>query len=106
MLERDSLASAALFEHRFWLQILGDHARFIYFALSDNETEELGRAHNFIDIFDSLLHQARRDPNTVDLNGLNRTAWQYALQLREFKLHLLRRHLTGRIQIHLPPSFL
>jgi hypothetical protein len=31
----------ALFEHRFWLQILGDHARFILNALSPKEKKIL-----------------------------------------------------------------
>ena len=45
----------ALFEHRFWLQILGDHSRFILNALSPTETKEIQIAENFIPIFDQLL---------------------------------------------------
>lgn len=36
--------SAALLEHRFWLQILGDHARFLYHSLSPSEKGEIERA--------------------------------------------------------------
>jgi hypothetical protein len=32
---------AALFEHRFWLQILGDHARFIFNAKAKNSSSIL-----------------------------------------------------------------
>lgn len=35
----------ALFEHRFWLQVLGDHARFIFDTLSPQETEEIRKVH-------------------------------------------------------------
>lgn len=34
------------------------------------------------------------------------TAFQCAKELREFKLHLLSRHLMDQIDIHLPPTFL
>lgn len=30
----DVFEKTAVFEHRFWLQILGDHARFIFNSLS------------------------------------------------------------------------
>ena len=48
-----------LFEHRFWLQILGDHARFIYNALAPVELKDIAIAHSFINQYDQLLGQAR-----------------------------------------------
>jgi hypothetical protein len=38
----------ALFEHRFWLQVLGDHSRFILYALSPKESSEIQTAEQFI----------------------------------------------------------
>jgi hypothetical protein len=98
---------AALFEHRFWLQILGDHARFILTNLSPRETEEVDRAQQFMAEYDTLLEAARRDDlASSQLDALNRMALQQTSALREFKLHLLRRHLTEKIEFWLPPSFL
>lgn len=34
----------ARFEHRFWLQILGDHSRFIYEALAPVQKVEIDKA--------------------------------------------------------------
>ena len=34
----------ALFENRFWLQIMGDHSRFIYYSLAPNETAHIHKA--------------------------------------------------------------
>ncbi|PQP91160.1 DUF2935 domain-containing protein, partial [Paenibacillus sp. AR247] len=52
----------ALFEHRFWLQILGDHARFIYNALASKEVKDVQTAASFVQWFDRLLGQARSFP--------------------------------------------
>ena len=32
---------SGLFEHRFWLQIMGDHARFIFYSLAPSETKQI-----------------------------------------------------------------
>jgi len=97
---------AALYEHRFWLQILGDHARFIFNALSPRETNEIQRANSFIQLFDELLMEARRELSADALALLNQEAARSANEIREFKLHLLRRELVGEIAIELPPTFL
>ncbi|WCK54443.1 DUF2935 domain-containing protein [Aneurinibacillus sp. Ricciae_BoGa-3] len=97
----------ALFEHRFWLQILGDHARFIQLTLAVKEQQEIAKAAYFIQIFDNLLSAARQlpaDDQALDL--LTRQAYAQACQLRAFKLHLLSRHLIGKIDIQLPPTFM
>lgn len=94
---------AAAFEHQFWLQVLGDHARFILDALSVNEKEDIEKAKEFREIFDTLLKKAREQTNFV---SLTLEAEEYAKELREFKLSLIKRHLVGKIKIHLPPSFL
>ncbi len=92
----------ARFEHRFWLQILGDHSRFIHEALAPVQKAEIEAAANFIQIFDTLLEQA----NFTDLQPLTVRAEQEAKKLREFKFELIRKHLIGKIKIHLSPSFL
>jgi hypothetical protein len=58
----------AIFEHRFWLHVLGDHARFILDAMSPREKEEIRSAESFITAFDSLLTQSRQITSAEDVN--------------------------------------
>ncbi|SDN71417.1 protein of unknown function [Paenibacillus sp. yr247] len=101
-----SLEAATLFELRFWLQILGDHARFIHGSLTADEREELTRAEMFIQSFDSMLESVRAESTVYSIYELNKAAFQKGQELRFFKLHLLKRHLSGKIKINLPPTFL
>lgn len=94
-----------LFEHRFWLQILGDHSRFIFNSLSPVENADIQKARRFMELFDQLLCQARAANSRDQLNELTGYAFEYAKKLRCFKLELLRRHLVGEINISLPPTF-
>lgn len=96
----------ALFEHLFWLQILGDHARFLFNDLSPKETSEVETARSFIMIFDALLAEARNTGNISQLNALTQEAFGQANALRDFKLHLLKRQLLDKIALHDPPTFL
>ncbi|ABR50729.1 conserved hypothetical protein [Alkaliphilus metalliredigens QYMF] len=98
--------NVALFEHQFWLQVLGDHARFILNALSPEEREEIQRAQYFIHIFDQLLEESRKSPRGSALSKLTDQAYGCAQEIRTFKLHLIKRHLVGKIEIGLPPTFL
>jgi hypothetical protein len=98
----DVFERTARFEHRFWLQILGDHSRFIYEALAPVQIEEIEKAANFIQVFDSLLEHA----NSSDLMQLTAQVETEVLKLREFKFELIRKHLIGKIKIHLSPTFI
>ncbi|GIP37059.1 hypothetical protein J31TS4_03390 [Paenibacillus sp. J31TS4] len=98
--------AGALFELRFWLQILGDHARFIRDGLASGETEEVSRAQQFIQAFDQLLDSARQNLDGAGIAALLQVVNPWTSQLRTYKLHLLRRSLTGKIVIHLSPTFL
>lgn len=105
-MERKSFEAAALYEQRFWLQVMGDHARFIKGALAADEREEIQRAECFVIAFDQLLEQARRSLNSQDLLGLSQTAYQKGLEIRAFKLHLLERLLQHNIKFKLPTTFI
>jgi hypothetical protein len=104
-LESFHLADTALFEHRFWLQIMGDHSRFIFFSLAPTESEYLLTAQEFIILFDQLLEQAHKQLTGTELEELNRKAYEATYRLREFKLELLSMSLTSDLKSHLPPSF-
>lgn len=92
----------ARFEHSFWLQILGDHSRFILEALAPAEKDSIQRAEELIRNFDLLLGKVQsEDPFKLSEMAENETK-----KLREFKLRILKRHLAGKIKIYLSPSFL
>lgn len=97
---------SALFEHRFWLQILGDHSRFLFNTLSPKETADIQTAQRFIREFDHLLQQAQTIQSDHALQALNQQAYTFATQLHEFKLNILQRLLVGKITIGLTPTFI
>jgi hypothetical protein len=95
-----------LFEHRFWLQIMGDHGRIILNSLAPAETADIQRVQAFIRTFDQLLGQARSASANTNLTGLNREAFAQTAALRAFKLDMLARLLVGNIQMMLTPTFI
>ncbi|WP_243428256.1 DUF2935 domain-containing protein [Clostridium rhizosphaerae] len=94
------------FEHRFWLQILGDHARFILNTLSPNEMEKIERTKTFINTFDRYLDKARENLTGPALDALTEEAFRLTKKFRIFKLEILKEHLVGKVEINLPPTFI
>ncbi|MGM1048861.1 MAG: DUF2935 domain-containing protein [Bacillota bacterium] len=101
-----SFENGALFELRFWMQVLGDHARFIRDGLAPGEAAEISTAQQFVQGFDKLLDSARQDLNREGIAVLLQSVNPWTSQLRTFKLHLLQRSLTGNISVHLSQTFL
>ncbi|KGR87387.1 hypothetical protein CD32_03555 [Lysinibacillus odysseyi 34hs-1 = NBRC 100172] len=95
----------AMFEHQFWLQVLADHSRFIHDSLYPSQKEDIAKADGFIKHFDQLLKQVKTldDQTAVTFSEAVETEVK---QLKEFKLSIIRRHLTGEMKIHLTPSFI
>ncbi|NEU31603.1 DUF2935 domain-containing protein [bacterium LRH843] len=97
---------SALYEHRFWLQVLGDHSRFIRNGLAPTEKEFIQTATNFIAIFDELLQISRQNNlSPSSIQTITEQANKQAEAIRSFKLALLREHLVGKITISLSPTF-
>jgi hypothetical protein len=94
-----------LHEHRFWLQILGDHSRFIFFSLAPTESTYLSTAQEFIILFDNLLDESRKQLSDTELSCLNQQAYDAAIRLREFKLELLAMSITSDLKSHISSSF-
>ncbi|SEN58723.1 protein of unknown function [Mesobacillus persicus] len=94
--------SAAKFEHRFWLQVLGDHGRFIRDALAPSEKKEIDMATYFIYTFDRLLQSV----DTTDLVQLSKKADEEAKKIRAFKLELIEKMLLGKVTIQFTASFI
>ncbi|WP_228551147.1 DUF2935 domain-containing protein [Sporosarcina cascadiensis] len=101
-----SLHEETTFELRFWLQILGDHGRFIHDSLAPSEVENIKAASKFIKLFDYLLASARQNLDKSSLLTLVREAKEGSEEIREFKLLLIEQHLVGEIKISLSPSFI
>lgn len=97
---------STLMEHQFWIQIMGDHARFMFFSLSPNEVEHLQRSQDFIISFDNTLEQINQSTNKEELELITKQAYLLILQFREYKLFLLSESLTANIRIHLNPSLI
>lgn len=96
----------ALFELHFWLQILGDHGRFIHDSLAPSETEKIKTAHYFITQFDQLLATSKESLNEEELLDLLGKSLAASEEIRSFKLVLIKEHLVGKIKISLPPTFI
>jgi len=105
-LKFNSIEEIALFEHRFWLQILGDHSRFILNSLSPKEVSLIQQTNRFINLFDDLLEKSRQPLSEEDFASLNQQAYAAAMKIREFKLSIINRQITGKITISLPPTFI
>lgn len=96
----------SIFELQFWLQILGDHGRFIHDALAPGERNKIGLAGYFAQVFDELLDQSRMQLNDQQLYELMKQSLSFAEEIRRFKLELIRDHLSEDIKIGLPPTFI
>ncbi|GAA0325888.1 DUF2935 domain-containing protein [Bacillus carboniphilus] len=100
-----SFEESAIFEHAFWLQVLGDHARFILDSLPTKQKEDVELATYFRQQYDQLLGAIRSQPD-VNINEVTTYAEQITHKFRDFKLSIIRRHVSGNITIHLPPTFI
>ncbi|GAA4876981.1 DUF2935 domain-containing protein [Paenibacillus vulneris] len=96
----------AVFEHQFWLQILGDHSRFIHSTLSSSESKDIEQSGQFIRQFDTLLERSRGPLDQAQLSELNHAAYQATIRLRAYKLNLLERNLLKSVKMNLTPTFL
>ncbi|MBM7693446.1 hypothetical protein JOC77_002886 [Peribacillus deserti] len=95
----------AVFEHTFWLQVLGDHSRFILDSLAPKEKEDIEKADFFKKRYDELLGMAKGLGNE-QVVPFTKMAKELTLSFREFKLSIIRRHVLARISIHLTPTFI
>lgn len=100
------MTQSALYEHRFWLQILGDHARFILNALSPKEVKDAETADAFINAYDTLLQQARNTATDAETGSLSNQAQHLTIDFRKYKLDLLNRAILGKLKIALTPTFI
>ena len=96
--------SDPLYEHRFWLQILGDHCRFILPHFPQGK-RDIATAESLMARFDIFARESRRPDASTFIEKLTKDAYKATYELREFKLKLLERQLAGKIDFLLTPSF-
>ncbi|MFE7083599.1 DUF2935 domain-containing protein [Priestia megaterium] len=94
----------AVFEHSFWIRVLKDHSQFILDALGEKEQDDIQMAKTFVETFTFLLKELSNKPNS--LIEFTAKVKEQTLALRDFKLSLLRKHLTTTFTLHLTPTFL
>ena len=102
----NSIKEVTLFEHNFWLQVLGDDSRFIFNSLSPKETYFIKQASRFINLFDDLLQESRKTISDEILHKLNYKAYSAAMEIRELKLTILSKQIEDKIDINLSPTFI
>lgn len=95
-----------MYELHFWLQILGDHARFIHDSLAPSEKKKIEAASSFIKRFDQLLEISKNNLTNEDIITLVQKSKVASEKIRAFKLWIIKDHLVGEIKISLPPSFI
>lgn len=105
-MESDNYNEFAASQHRFWLQILGAHSRFILSAAPPSQPEIANEANYFKEIFDTLLDRSWKNLSDEDLKDLNTQSLDAVCKLRVFKLNILSSQLTEKIKFNLSPTFL
>lgn len=100
------LNDSVLSEHKFWLQILGDYARFLSESLQNDENQANQSANDFIHLFDHLLEDlhVQSDGNTHLI--IHEKAYDAAYRFYESNLSLLNLTLSKRSKTLLLPSSL
>ncbi|WP_066173315.1 DUF2935 domain-containing protein [Bacillus marinisedimentorum] len=101
----DTFVRKAVFEHRFWLQVLGDHCRFIFQSLGPAETDEIEQAQTLMEEFDSLYQKIDRARSIGQVNDVTKAAVREAGKLYSYKRELLKKQLLKEITFHLSPTF-
>jgi hypothetical protein len=98
-------------EHRFWLEILEDHAYFIRDFLSSTEAKWVEAAKAYISAFSNLRRELRKiasdkDVNSPDMIEFSQRAMQIANGYYQFEGHLQRLRIENKINLNLTPSYL
>ncbi len=91
------------FENRYWLQILGDHLRFIEMALAPKEKELIERTVSLKKITDQLLDEARQSKK-YKKDKIEKII-PVVQSIKELKADILERSLLGKVDVCLPSTF-
>lgn len=90
-------------ENRFWLQIMGDNARIILFAVPPVEARTR-QSTALIRRFDELNTKARQNLTSQEQSQLNQDALSTAWDMRNLVLDILKKQMTQNYTILLKPE--
>lgn len=91
-------------EVEFWTRIMRDHSEFQYNNLAPSETEAIGIAQYFMNLFEALHFEVMANQISVsELISHNKTA---VTQFIDFKRFLLSGLMTCNIKLKMAPTFL
>jgi hypothetical protein len=98
-------------EHRFWLEILEDHAYFLLDRLSPREQEWTDAAARYVSSFAELRHKLHAMPHPLPASAPEWIAFAKEVHPSAAGYYKLEGQLqalllAGRIQLKLPPTFL
>lgn len=98
-------------EHRFWIEILQDHAYFVRDHLSVTEKDAIRNAQSYIDAFQSLYAKLHvLDPNGGYDNpsyvAFAKEAWPVASGYFQFEGSLQRARIANQVNLNLSPTYL
>lgn len=98
-------------EHQFWLEMLQDHAYFVRDGLGGNETEYIGIAKQFIDLYGDLLNRLQSIPKNADhqntqMIDFSRKAWNVAKRYYDFEGTLQSLRIDNKVNLALSPTYL
>jgi hypothetical protein len=92
-------------ELRFWMQVMGDHARFIKNSLAPDQANLSLVADNFIQIFDRFYEKASHLDESRETSSLIAEITTAILSFRDFKRELLSVRLQNQPVTSLGPTF-
>lgn len=101
-----SFQEQAVFETQFWMQVLGDHSRFLHDSLAPSEEAKIAKTKQFKNTFDYLLDAARQPLQTDQIIAIIKEGRSAGEQLRMLKLDIIKEQLVGNVKISLTPSFI
>lgn len=98
-------------EHRFWIEMLQDHAYFVYHSLSPGDTPNVQTAAGYIQAFGQLLEQLQRidpqlEPSDKAMIQFAQSALPVAQGYFQFEGHLQHLRIENRIVLNLTPTYL
>lgn len=101
-----SFQREALDELHFWLQVLGDHGRFLHDSFAPDQSAWINVASTFIERFDKLLDRSKQTLDQAELLSLVSLSKMESEAIREFKLAIIKEQLVGNIKTSLTPTFI
>jgi len=97
-------------EHRFWLEILGDHAHFVHDHLSPSEVQWVQAAAGYIRAFCALLHRLDtlppKPPSSPEWVAFAKEAYSYAAGYYKLEGQLQALRIANQVNLNLSPTYL